>query len=377
MPILDNKSVNMISEDPHWLFTQYQQRSNILIIDCRTLNEYSKGHIEGSINLFVPPLMLRRLRKGNVPLKNFINSDVAKEKFENRTLYQKVVLYDEDTSCVTEDSIIEILSKKLCEDNSVIYLNGGFRRFEESFPHLCQCGEGTELNNAMFCLANLNLSSVSDEIPSPLYDQNNNTATTLQFPTKAPNAKDLLFRPDSSGPIEIVSRLYLGNKTDSSTVQLLRKARISHVLNVTPDLPNAFEDTREFKYLRLPVQDNWGGDLVSHFPEAFDFIDQALEEGGNVLVHCLGGISRSSTIIIAYLMLKYEYSLNDAYDHVKSKKSNIAPNFNFMGQLLDLERSRGSSSVQYVCSSPGSISPGSRSTGSDLSAGSVDSTDSC
>ena len=79
----------MNSEDAQWLFVQYQQQqtittstsgndSDILVIDCRTLNEYSKGHIEGAINLFVPPLMLRRLRKGNVPLTNFVNSQVSK-----------------------------------------------------------------------------------------------------------------------------------------------------------------------------------------------------------------------------------------------------------------------------------------------------------
>ena len=69
----------MNSEDAQWLFMQYQHATNILLIDCRTLNEYSKGHIEGAINLFVPPLMLRRLKKGNVPLTNFVNSEVCND----------------------------------------------------------------------------------------------------------------------------------------------------------------------------------------------------------------------------------------------------------------------------------------------------------
>ena len=62
-----------------------------------------------------------------------------------------------------------------------------------------------------------------------------------------------------------------------------------------------------------------------------------------MLVHCVGGVSRSSTVVIAYLMLKNGYSLNEAYDVVKAKKSNISPNFNFMQQLLDFERAGPSS----------------------------------
>lgn len=58
-------------------------------------------------------------------------------------------------------------------------------------------------------------------------------------------------------------------------------------------------------------------------------------------MHCLAGISRSVTVTVAYLMQKLNLSLNDAYDLVKQKKSNISPNFNFMGQLLDFEKSLG------------------------------------
>ena len=47
------------------------------------------------------------------------------------------------------------------------------------------------------------------------------------------------------------------------------------------------------------------------------------------------------TVTVAYLMQRLHLSLNDAYDFVKRKKSNISPNFNFMGQLLDFERTLG------------------------------------
>lgn len=68
------------------------------------------------------------------------------------------------------------------------------------------------------------------------------------------------------------------------------------------------------------------------------FVDDARLHGKTVLVHCLAGISRSVTITTAYLMEHEHLSLNDAYDLVKRRKSDISPNFSFMGQLLEFER---------------------------------------
>ena len=58
-------------------------------------------------------------------------------------------------------------------------------------------------------------------------------------------------------------------------------------------------------------------------------------------------------------MLKHDYTLNDAYDFVKAKKSNISPNFNFMQQLLDFERTRVSAQTPSASSdfSASSVSP--------------------
>jgi len=370
---------------------QYQQGTHLLLIDCRPYSEYAKGHIEGAINISVPSsLMLRRLVKGNVPIKNFINSDASKQKYDDRGLVEKIVLYDDSslTENAHDNNLLAYICGKALQDHSVCVLSGGFRQFEECFPHLCQCGDGEEMSDTMFSLAKMNLNTnpnVSSHglppTPSPLitsnyrqndqntgnadkicYDNNNrrnsmssngpchdsydskysinSTSSTLPIQSQTLNAKDLIFRADCSGPIQIVPRLYLGNKMDATMLIRLRAANISHILNVTHDLPNVFEADGYFTYMQLPVQDNWDGNLIDLFPNAFSFIDNALGKGGVVLVHCLVGISRSSTIIIGYLMLRYGYSLNTAYDHVKGKKSNIAPNFNFMGQLQDFERTK-------------------------------------
>lgn len=73
-------------------------------------------------------------------------------------------------------------------------------------------------------------------------------------------------------------------------------------------------------------------------PWSLSFTDEARKNGKGVLVHCLAGISRSVTVTVAYLMGTEGMSLNEAYDFVKSCKPNISPNFNFMGQLMEFEK---------------------------------------
>ena len=67
-------------------------------------------------------------------------------------------------------------------------------------------------------------------------------------------------------------------------------------------------------------------------------IDEGRRKEKGVLVHCQAGISRSATIVIAYLMKHERLTLNDAYKLVKEKRPVISPNLNFMGSLLKFEK---------------------------------------
>lgn len=83
-------------------------------------------------------------------------------------------------------------------------------------------------------------------------------------------------------------------------------------------------------------------------------LDEARSSKSGILVHCHGGVSRSVTVTVAYLMQKQGLSLNDAYDFVKQRKANIAPNVNFLDQLQDFETELASSpcrSGRCSCSS--------------------------
>ena len=57
------------------------------------------------------------------------------------------------------------------------------------------------------------------------------------------------------------------------------------------------------------ASDNSAQDIKKYFVDAIDFIHNARLNGGNVLVHCLAGISRSTTLVIAYIMTVLEVIL--------------------------------------------------------------------
>ena len=71
----------------------------------------------------------------------------------------------------------------------------------------------------------------------------------------------------------------------------------------------------------------------------FIFVEEARTNNKVVLVHCMAGISRSVTITLAYLMKFHRMSMQRAYQYLKDMRPAISPNLNFMGQLIEFERS--------------------------------------
>ena len=92
------------------------------------------------------------------------------------------------------------------------------------------------------------------------------------------------------------------------------------------------------KYLEIDALDIPEYKISKDFVKCFKFINDNLRNNKNVLVHCHAGISRSSTIIIMYLMVKYKISMSKAFEYVKSRRPIICPNNGFCAELRRLDK---------------------------------------
>nr|XP_057914711.1 dual specificity protein phosphatase 13-like [Doryrhamphus excisus] len=140
---------------------------------------------------------------------------------------------------------------------------------------------------------------------------------------------------------EVWPNLYLGDMFMSHDKYGLWMLGITHVLNASHGKlcckgRDDFYGTT-VKYYGVPSNDLPTFDISPFFYPAADFISQALTSGGRVLVHCAVGVSRSATLVLAYLMIHHHLSLTSAVQCVQHKRW-IFPNRGFLLQLMTLER---------------------------------------
>jgi len=144
---------------------------------------------------------------------------------------------------------------------------------------------------------------------------------------------------------EILDWLYLGGYRNSTNFkELTVRTQIDCILNVSIECENSFPG--EFVYKKYELEDTPEQDISSHFEEACEFLENARRSSKRALVHCIQGMSRSASFVIAYLVLKQGMTLRQAYDYVLSKRSIVKPNPGFLTQLIKFEvKHRGSSTM--------------------------------
>ncbi|KFZ50777.1 Serine/threonine/tyrosine-interacting-like 1, partial [Podiceps cristatus] len=136
-------------------------------------------------------------------------------------------------------------------------------------------------------------------------------------------------------PVEILpAKLYMGNFKQACDQQIQKDLKIKAQVNISEQPATLFAEGG--KYLHVSVPDSLEADLFSSFATICHFIDAQLDHGA-VLVFSSLGISRSSTVTMAYLIHSCQFSLKRAWDYVLKCKTNVRPHRGFVKQLSDWE----------------------------------------
>ncbi|KAF6023154.1 DUSP3 [Bugula neritina] len=143
---------------------------------------------------------------------------------------------------------------------------------------------------------------------------------------------------------KVFERIYIGGEKTAKDIPELKKNQITCVINCAQGKRFGQVDTNEqyyadsgISYFGIPGHDSVKFDLSLYFKDAAEYIKEKLETGG-VYVHCHQGISRSATVVIAYLMIYHKMTALKGLQTILQKRM-VMPNRGFLQQLCKFQLS--------------------------------------
>lgn len=163
---------------------------------------------------------------------------------------------------------------------------------------------------------------------------------------------------------QITKNLFIGSWQDSVDPQQLIRNNIKYIvgININNKSQNNLDLYKKLniKYMHITENDTPPTNIFKHFTKTNEFINNAILQDKNVLVHCTMGISRATTIVVAYLLWIYyihdkekdklgfnqseisifnkKYRLNDICNYIGAIRHQINPNPGFIQQLKKYEK---------------------------------------
>ncbi|KAF5291900.1 hypothetical protein FQR65_LT11384 [Abscondita terminalis] len=141
---------------------------------------------------------------------------------------------------------------------------------------------------------------------------------------------------------QISNGLFLGDKYAAKDKKFLLQHGFTHVVNAAEGLDEYQVNTNQLyyaplkiKYMGIPGHDRPSWNISVYFESVSKFIDSAIRSGGKVLVHCVVGISRSATLVLAYLMIFQNMDAAEALQFV-FRRRRVFPNIGFLHHLAHL-----------------------------------------
>lgn len=110
-----------------WLQSELRSATkNLIILDCRSSNEFLEGHIRLAVNFSIPSIMLRRIAAGKIDLTSTIKCRDLKQRIQNAYTDSIFILYNDCTdvsssaACTANNNsdatTINVLHRRLKQD---------------------------------------------------------------------------------------------------------------------------------------------------------------------------------------------------------------------------------------------------------------------
>ena len=126
--------------------------------------------------------------------------------------------------------------------------------------------------------------------------------------------------------IQIMPNIWLGNMAAALDYNFIFRNKINTTVNVTKINSNIYN----LYSMQLPVGDSFSYvdnmQMYMSFDRITDFINEHVGKNNKVLIHCEHGISRSATVLAAYLIRFYKVNVEQSIMLIKKKKNNCFPN---------------------------------------------------
>jgi protein-tyrosine phosphatase len=129
---------------------------------------------------------------------------------------------------------------------------------------------------------------------------------------------------------KIMNNIYLGNLSAAVSQEYIKENDINHIISA---VTGAYPIHENVTYTCLDLLDESFFEINKVFNETNNVIEEKLRNNKNILIHCICGVSRSTTILCAYFIKKYNITPNEALKMIKDKRPIVNPNPGFMKQL--------------------------------------------
>lgn len=246
------------------LYNHYQMYPKIIVFDLRDSSRYKESHLKCSVNFPINVFKTDNFINFNPEWieKEHLELDVDKLAFKNR-----------------KRSVCFIVAHSTGRSKIFDYVPDLFDREKFDLLKTMFSAEDILATRNSFLLYK---ALKKDKTREVYFSLNSFRAIQGKYPFMCRFAGSSLYldpKKTNGYPSEILDRrLYLGDSTHAGNQTIIHNLGITHILNVTDNIPNTFEESKTLKltYQRINIEDNEDVPIQLSFSLAYDFIDKAI-----------------------------------------------------------------------------------------------------